>query len=44
MAKVAASKFGKFPNFGLAKEGYLAIQGDHPGALTLRNLRIRELR
>jgi hypothetical protein len=43
-AKVAASKFGKFPNFGLAAKGYLAIQGDHPGALALRNIRIRELR
>lgn len=43
-AKVAASKFGKFPNFGLAAKGYLAIQGDHPGALALRNVRIRELR
>src|SRR5262245_38630195 len=43
-AKVAASKFGKFPNFGLAATGYLAIQGDHPGALALRRIRIRELR
>ena len=43
-AKVAASKFGKFPNFGLAAKGYLGIQGDHPGALALRRLRIRELR
>jgi len=43
-AKVAASKFGKFPNFGLAAKGYLAIQGDHPGTLVLRNVRIRELR
>lgn len=43
-SKVAASKFGKYPNFGLAKKGYLAIQGDHPGALALRHLRIRALR
>lgn len=43
-SKVAASKFGKYPNFGLAKKGYLAIQGDHPGALALRRLRIRALR
>jgi 3-keto-disaccharide hydrolase len=42
--KVAASKFRKFPNFGLAGKGYLAIQGDHPGALALRQIRIRELR
>jgi hypothetical protein len=43
-AKVAASKFGKFPDFGLAEKGYLAIQGDHPGALALRGMRIRALR
>jgi hypothetical protein len=42
-AKVAASKFGKFPNFGLAAKGYLAIQGDHPGTLTLRRMRVRQL-
>jgi 3-keto-disaccharide hydrolase len=43
-AKVAASKFGKWPNYGLARKGCLGIQGDHPGALALRNIRIRELR
>jgi hypothetical protein len=42
--KVAASKFSKYPNFGLAKEGLLGIQGDHAGALALRKIRIRELR
>ena len=42
-AKVAASKFVKFPNYGLAKKGYIGIQGDHPGTLALRNIRIREL-
>jgi hypothetical protein len=42
-AKVAASKFSAYPNYGLAKQGYIGIQGDHPGALSLRNLRIREL-
>lgn len=41
--KVAASKFGRWPNYGLAKEGYIGIQGDHNGALALRNIRIREL-
>jgi Domain of Unknown Function (DUF1080) len=43
-AKVASSKFGKYPNFGLARKGYIGIQGDHPGALELREIRIRELR
>ncbi|HVX39453.1 MAG TPA: DUF1080 domain-containing protein [Gemmatimonadaceae bacterium] len=42
-ARVAASKFSKYPNYGLAKRGYIGIQGDHPGQLTLRNVRIREL-
>jgi hypothetical protein len=42
-AKVASSKFKAFPNYGLAKKGYVAIQGDHPGTLSLRNIRIREL-
>jgi len=43
-ARVAASKFSAYPNYGLAKAGYIGIQGDHPGALTLRNVRIRKLR
>lgn len=42
-AKVAASKFGKWPNYGLAKKGHIALQGDHNGALAFRNIRIREL-
>jgi Domain of Unknown Function (DUF1080) len=42
-AKVAASKFSKYPNYGLAKKGLIGIQGDHSGALALRNIRIREL-
>jgi hypothetical protein len=42
-AKVAASKFAKYPNYGLAKRGFIGIQGDHPGSLALRNMRIREL-
>ena len=42
-AKVAASKFKDWPNYGLAKRGHIAIQGDHNGALAIRNIRIREL-
>jgi Domain of Unknown Function (DUF1080) len=41
--RVAASKFSKYPNYGLAKRGLIGIQGDHPGALALRHIRIREL-
>jgi hypothetical protein len=43
-AKYAASKFTKYPNFGKAPRGYLGIQGNHPGELSLRNIRIRELK
>ena len=41
--KVKASKFGKWPNFAKAARGHLAIQGDHDGPLTIRDLRIRDL-
>ena len=43
-AKVAASKFSDWPNYGRATRGYIGVQGDHDGALSLRNIRIRELR
>lgn len=42
-AKVKASKFAVYPNFGRAKRGHLAIQGDHAGTLGFRNVRIREV-
>jgi hypothetical protein len=42
-ARVAASKFSKYPHYGLAKRGYIGIQGDHDGALAVRHVRIREL-
>jgi hypothetical protein len=42
-AKVKASKFNEWPNYGRAKRGYIAIQGDHDGQLSLRNIRIREI-
>jgi hypothetical protein len=42
-ARVAASKFSKYPHYGLARQGLIGIQGDHDGALALRNIRIREL-
>lgn len=42
-AKVKASKFSAWPNYGKATKGHIAIQGDHDGALALRNIRIREL-
>jgi Domain of Unknown Function (DUF1080) len=42
-AKVAASKFAAYPHYGLASTGLIGIQGDHPGALAVRHIRIREL-
>jgi hypothetical protein len=44
-AAIKASKFTpeRYPQFGRAPKGYLGIQGDHPGTLALRNLRIRDL-
>lgn len=43
-AKVKASKFKAWPDYGLAKTGYIGIQGDHDGELWLRNIKIRELK
>ena len=43
-AAYGASKFKTYPAFGKAPKGYLGIQGDHPGTLALRNIRIRELK
>lgn len=43
-AAYSASKFTKYPNFGKAPKGHIGVQGDHPGTLSLRNIRIRELK
>lgn len=45
-AAINGSKFkpARYPNFGRAATGLLGIQGDHPGTLALRNIRIRELK
>ena len=43
-AKVKASKFNDYPNYGRATRGRIAMQGDHAGTLAFRNIRIRELR
>ncbi|OYV63056.1 MAG: hypothetical protein B7Z72_14560, partial [Gemmatimonadetes bacterium 21-71-4] len=42
-ARVAKSKFHAWPNYGRAATGHIGIQGDHPGELWIRNVRIREL-
>jgi hypothetical protein len=43
-AKVKASKFVQYPNYGRAAKGHIGIQGDHDGALSIRNVRIREIK
>ena len=42
-ARVAKSKFAEWKDYGRAHSGYIGIQGDHDGALSLRNVRIRPL-
>lgn len=44
IAKVKAAKFSAWPNYGMAKRGRLALQGDHDGSLAFRNVKVRELR
>jgi hypothetical protein len=41
-ARVAASKFAAYPKYGLAPAGLIGLQGDHPGTLAIRGMRIRE--
>jgi len=43
LARVKKSKFNDYPNYGKASEGYIGIQGDHDGALALRNIKIKVL-
>ena len=43
-AKVKASKFAAWPGYGRATKGHFALQGDHNGVLSFRNIRVRELR
>jgi hypothetical protein len=42
-ARVASSKFAAYANYGLAMTGLIGLQGDHPGALSIRRIRVREL-
>lgn len=42
-ARVKASKFHAWPDYGRAPIGYIGVQGDENGTLSLRNIRIREL-
>ncbi|HEV2179491.1 MAG TPA: DUF1080 domain-containing protein [Gemmatimonadaceae bacterium] len=42
-AKVKTSKFAPYANYGMAKKGLIGIQGDHPGLLALRNIKLKAL-
>ena len=42
-AKVKASKFAAWPRYGRLRSGHLAMQGDHNGSLSFRNIKIRTL-
>jgi hypothetical protein len=42
-AKVRATKFRALPKFGRARRGHIGLQGDHPGMLAFRNIRLREI-
>ncbi|HEX8757682.1 MAG TPA: DUF1080 domain-containing protein [Steroidobacteraceae bacterium] len=41
--RVAASKFSAYPGYGMAPEGLIGIQGNHPGAIAIRDMRIKVL-
>lgn len=41
--KVAASKFGKFSNFGVPTSGHICLQ-DHGNLVSFRNIKIREIK
>ena len=41
--RVASSKFAAYAHYGLATTGLIGLQGDHPGALSIRRIRVREL-
>jgi hypothetical protein len=43
-AKVAASKFSKMKGFGVSDIGYIGLQGDHPGSVSFRNVKIKVIK
>ncbi len=42
-AKLAASKFSKYPNFGKLDKGHICLQ-DHGNVVSFRNIKIREVK
>jgi hypothetical protein len=39
-SRVAKSKFSRMPNFVKSDIGYIGLQGDHPGSIFFRNIKI----
>jgi hypothetical protein len=43
-ARVARSKFSQMAGFAVSDIGYIGLQGDHPGAVSFRNIKIRPIK
>jgi hypothetical protein len=41
--RVAQSKFNRMPNFAKSDTGSIGLQGDHPGSIFFRNIKIRPI-
>jgi hypothetical protein len=41
--RVDASKFKDYPGYGLQPVGFVGLQGNHPGSVAIRDMRIRVL-
>jgi hypothetical protein len=42
--RVAASKFSRMPGFAESDSGYIGLQGDHPGNVSFKNIKIRPIK
>jgi len=41
--RLARSKFARMPGFAKSDVGFIGLQGDHPGAVAFRNIKIRPI-
>ncbi len=41
--RVAKSKFNKMAGFAKAPTGFIALQGDHPGSVSFRDIKLRPI-
>jgi len=42
--RVAASKFSRMPGFAESDIGYIGLQGDHPGSISFKNVKLRVIK